>query len=219
MKTFVRRIAAVLAAALFCLNLYVELSPRYGIGAVWKLGFAAVFALVLAAAFFFGVPAAERKRRGRDYMMLLFWYYVWVLTNVLFFDNAFGRGFSADLSFSAVNLVPFRTIRDYLSAYHYGNISLELTVLNLAGNLAAFAPMGVFLPALFRWQRSIFFFTASLTLAITAVEVAQVYSGAGSLDVDDLILNLAGALLVFLICRIPPIWRKVCAVTPRKKGD
>ena len=70
-------------------------------------------------------------------------------------------------------------------------------VLNLAGNLIAFAPMGVFLPALFRWQRSIFFFTASLTLSITAVEVLQVYTGTGSCDVDDLILNLAGALLVF----------------------
>ncbi len=40
--------------------------------------------------------------------------------------------------------------------------------------------MGVFLPALFRWQRSIFFFTASLTLSITAVEVSQMYTGTGS---------------------------------------
>ncbi len=49
--------------------------------------------------------------------------------------------------------------------------------------------MGVFLPALFRWQRSIFFFAATLTLGITAVEVAQVYTGTGSCDVDDLILT------------------------------
>lgn len=218
MRTLIRRLAAVLAAAVFCLNLYVELSPRYVVGPEWKLAFAAAFALPLALAFFFGVPRAARQKRRHDFWLILFWYYLWVLLNVLFFDNAFGRGFAPDPTFSAVNLEPLRTIRNYLLAYGYGNISLRLTVLNLAGNVVAFAPMGFFLPALFRWQRSIFFYTATLALAISAVEITQIYSGAGSCDVDDLILNLAGALVVYLICRIPPIWRHVCSVTP-KKGD
>ena len=148
-------------------------------------------------------------------MMLLFWYYLWVLANVLFFDNAFGRGFHLGVDYGAVNLEPLRTVKNYLIAYGYHNISLRLVVLNLLGNLVAFAPFGVFLPALFRWQRSIFFFTATLTLGITAVEVAQVYTGAGSCDVDDLILNLAGALIVFIFCRITPIWKHICRVNPR----
>ena len=114
-----------------------------------------------------------------------------------------------------INLEPLQTIRNYLLAYDNGNISLRPVIINLLGNLAAFAPMGVFLPALFRWQRSIFFFTATLTLGITAVEVAQVYTGAGSCDVDDLILNLAGALIVFVICRITPVWKHICRVNPR----
>ena len=92
-------------------------------------------------------------------------------------------------------------------------------VLNLAGNVVAFAPMGVFLPAVFRWQRSIFFFTATLTLVITAVEVAQVYTGTGSCDIDDLILNLAGALIVYIICRVTPLWHRICSVTPRPKKE
>ena len=180
-----------------------------------KLAVAAAFALLLGTALFYGVPAGARAKRRHDYMLLLFWYYLWVLANVLFFDNAFGRGFHAGADLGAVNLEPLRTIKNYLIAYGYGNISLRLVVLNLLGNLAAFAPMGVFLPALFRWQRSIFFFTATLTLGITAVEVAQVYTGAGSCDVDDLILNLAGALIVFVLCRITPIWKQLCRVNPR----
>ena len=217
MKTLFRNTAAVLAAAVFCLNLYIELAPQYVVHPLVKLIFAAVFAGLLWLAFFFGLPKGARAKRRRDYVLLLFWYYLWVLANVLFFDNAFGRGFSMHGTLDAVNLEPLRTIRNYISAYGYGNISLYLVVLNLAGNLAAFAPMGFFLPALFRWQRSIFFFTATLVQAITAVEVLQVYSGAGSCDVDDLILNLAGALLVFVVCRITPLWKRVCAVTPREK--
>ena len=219
MKTLVRRLAAVLTAVLLCFNLYYELAPGYIVGPEQKLAVAAAFALLLGTALFYGVPAGARAKRRHDYMLLLFWYYLCVLANVLFFDNAFGRGFHAGADLGAVNLEPLRTIKNYLIAYGYGNISLRLVVLNLLGNLAAFAPMGVFLPALFRWQRSIFFFTATLTLGITAVEVAQVYTGAGSCDVDDLILNLAGALIVFVLCRITPIWKQLCRVNPRPQKE
>jgi glycopeptide antibiotics resistance protein len=49
------------------------------------------------------------------------------------------------------------------------------------------------------------------------VEVLQVYTGTGSCDVDDLILNLAGALLVFIVCRVTPLWHRICSVNPRPK--
>lgn len=219
MSVIVRGAAAVLAAALLCFNLFYELAPGRIVGPEMKFAFAAAFALLLYAAMFSGVPKGARASRRHDYLLLLFWYYLWVLANVLFFDNAFGRGFGAGVDYGAINLEPLRTIKNYLLAYGYGNISLRLVILNLLGNLVAFAPMGVFLPALFRWQRSIFFFTATLALGITAVEVAQVYTGAGSCDVDDLILNLAGALLVFVICRVTPLWGRLCSVNPRpKKG-
>ncbi|HIX90422.1 MAG TPA: VanZ family protein [Candidatus Agathobaculum pullicola] len=217
MKTLIRRLAVIATAALLCFNLYYELAPEYIVGPEQKFAFAAAFVVLLGTALFYGVPKAARSKRRHDYMLLLFWYYLWVLANVLFFDNAFGRGISMHARLDAVNLEPLRTIKNYLIAYGYDNISLRLVILNLLGNLIAFAPMGVFLPALFRWQRSIFFFTATLTLGITAVEVAQVYTGAGSCDVDDLILNLAGALIVFIICRITPIWRHICRVNPRNK--
>ena len=218
MKTLIRRLAAVLSAALICFNLYYELAPGVIVRPEVKLAFAAGFAALLGIALFFGVPKAARGARRHDYMMLLFWYYLWVLANLLFFDNAFGRGFHISMDYLTsyrINLEPLQTIRNYLLAYGNGNISLRPVIINLLGNLAAFAPMGVFLPALFRWQRSIFFFTATLTLGITAVEVAQVYTGAGSCDVDDLILNLAGALIVFVICRITPVWKHICRVNPR----
>ena len=100
---------------------------------------------------------------------------------------------AADLSHTlarwAVNLEPLRTVKNYLLAYGYDNISLRLVVLNLAGNLIAFAPMGVFLPALFRWQRSIFFFIAHAEHH--GVEVLQVYCGTGFKAMDDLISQCA----------------------------
>ena len=219
MKTLLRGAATLLTAALLCFNLFYELAPNLVVGPEKKFAFAAAFAVLLRIALFCGIPEAQRQRRRRLYMQLLLYYYMWVLANVLFFDNAFGRGFTTHATLEAINLEPLRTIKNYLLAYGYGNISLRLVILNLAGNLIAFAPMGVFLPAVFRWQRSIFFFTATLTLVITAVEVAQVYTGTGSCDIDDLILNLAGALIVYIICRVTPLWHRICSITPRPKKE
>ncbi len=202
MKTLIRIVAAVLFVVALCVNIYIELNPGYLVRTEAKLMFAAAIIILSGIAFFFGVPEAERHKRRRKYIKLLFFYYLWVLANVLFFDNAFGRGFSHKANFEAVNLEPFRTIKNYLLAYHYGNISLRLVIINLAGNLAAFAPMGFFLPALYKWQRSIFFFAATMIQGVMAVEVLQVYSGAGSCDIDDLILNVAGALIIYLVSKL-----------------
>ncbi len=217
MKTLIRIAAAALSVLTLIVNIYIELRPNYLVRTETKIRFAVVIILLLGIAFFYGVSESERMKRRRNYVKILFWYYIWVLANVLFFDNAFGRGFLRHAPLDAVNLEPLRTIKNYLIAYHYGNISLRLVVINLAGNFVAFGPMGFFLPALYRWERSIFFFTATLFWGITSVEVAQVYSGAGSCDVDDLILNLAGALVIFIVCRITPLWKYVCDITPREK--
>ncbi len=212
MKRLIRIAAAALTSVVLCLDLYIELAPQYLVKTETKLIFAAAIVILLGISFFFGAPEEERSCKMRDYLKLLFLYYLWVLANVLFFDKAFGRGFTKHAKLEAVNFEPFRTIKNYLLAYHNDNISLRLVVINLLGNLAAFGPMGFFLPALYKWQRSIFFFTATLTLSIITVEVTQVYSGAGSCDVDDLILNLTGALIVYVICRVTPIWKHICSI-------
>ena len=181
MKNLIRGIAVLLTAVFLCFNIYYELAHRNhrctrAEDSCLRPPFCGTFACC----------AVLRRRRtirvrygGGCTLLALFLYYIWVLLNVPSVDDAFGRGFG-HTSLDMVNLEPLRTVKNYLLAYGYGNISLRLVVLNLAGNLIAFAPMGVFLPALFRWQRSIFFFTASLTLSITAVEVLQVYTGTGS---------------------------------------
>lgn len=145
MKTLLRGAATLLTAALLCFNLFYELAPNLVVGPEKKFAFAAAFAVLLRIALFCGIPEAQRQRRRRLYMQLLLYYYMWVLANVLFFDNAFGRGFTTHATLEAINLEPLRTIKNYLLAYGYGNISLRLVILNLAGNLIAFAPMGVFL--------------------------------------------------------------------------
>ena len=97
------------------------------------------------------------------------------------------------------NLKPFATIHDYFLVMQMRN-PWEAGLraygwINFLGNILAFVPLGVFLPFLFRPQRKIWIFLLTVVLVVSAVELLQLWTRQGALDVDDLILNIPGACL------------------------
>lgn len=190
-----------LACALFlAFNIYAEHCGRFLIGPALKIALAACFFVLLTLAV---RPAGSRKRH-KIWLWLLLLYYVWVLANMLFFDAAMGR----DMAGGGVNLEPLHTIHSYLWVYRHGTYPLEIIVINLVGNLAAFAPMAVFLPALFRSQHNILLFFLTIVLLVAGVEAVQYLTGTGSCDVDDLILNTAGAMAVWIVLLPWRLWTR-----------
>ena len=103
-----------------------------------------------------------------------------------------------------LNLIPLETIRRYVYVLRYNSnpYMLKFAHFNIAGNVAAFIPFGFFLPCLFDKQRKFFVFIASVVGTVSAVELTQLFTLRGSCDVDDLILNLIGSLMGFLLWRI-----------------
>lgn len=97
-----------------------------------------------------------------------------------------------------MNLVPFRTIADYFGRLRDGFVSLFLV--NFAGNILLFVPLGLLPPLL--WRRYRGWRGAALpALCSLLVELAQIFTGR-SVDVDDLILNALGGLLGWLLARL-----------------
>ncbi|MDE5754508.1 MAG: VanZ family protein, partial [Oscillospiraceae bacterium] len=98
-----------------------------------------------------------------------------------------------------INLVPFRTILDYIQCMDPISINSihDYAFQNLAGNVILFVPMGVFLPYFSEKQRkfSKFFITSFLTIA--CVEILQLITLLGACDIDDLLLNLPGCCIGF----------------------
>lgn len=213
MKILARILGFFALLAFLALNVYVELKPGMVVGVGAKLAFAVSFTAIWSVVCF-SAPGGGSPTRRRGYYLSLFAYYIWMLLNLLFFDAAFGRGSGG----GGLNLTPLLTIHNYLRAYELGNISLKWVLVNLAGNLAAFAPMGFFLPALYPKQRHFFVFVPSIVGMVALVEVTQYLTRTGSCDVDDLILNTVGAFVVWLLCLIPPLrgWTRRVTVP---KGD
>ena len=96
-----------------------------------------------------------------------------------------------------LNLEPLKTIRLYLRLLE-GSESAYLVrhaFINLVGNVVMFIPLGYLLWGVFPKQRKIFTFLLCVTAMILVVEAVQYVTLLGSCDVDDLILNLMGAII------------------------
>ena len=151
----------------------------------------------------------KKKKKSQDSTPLLrFLFVVYVaLLLWLLFDRPIARDpvFDyAQMLRGNMNLVPFHTIGNYWKVV----MRWEFTplfyhcVINLGGNLFLFIPIGYLLPRLWPFLRNFFSFLLTCTLAITLVELLQLVTLLGSLDIDDLILNLLGMILGYLIFMI-----------------
>ncbi len=100
------------------------------------------------------------------------------------------------------NFIPFKTVWDYAMHLKNESINLKAVFWNLMGNLILFLPLGGFLPIIFEKLRS-FKRTFLVSLAIIfSVELSQMLFKYGRFDVDDIILNAAGAAIGYLIWKL-----------------
>ncbi|MDO8604272.1 MAG: VanZ family protein [bacterium] len=96
------------------------------------------------------------------------------------------------------NYVPFKTIVSYLM----GQPTWTVAIYNIGGNIVSFIPLGFFVPILYKQRSSlkhVFIFAFSLSFAI---ECMQVLLSAGIFDVDDIILNILGAVVGYVFVLI-----------------
>lgn len=148
---------------------------------------------------------------------LIVWFclYIVFLLSLTLFDTYFNRNginiFSLDKDMvkeymnSSFNIIPFKTIKLYFNGYNGGYLSKSLFLYNMIGNLCALMPLSFFLPLLFKKQNNIIIFILTIILIVIGIESMQFLTLSGSCDIDDLILNLSGSLVLYLILKIKPI--------------
>lgn len=95
--------------------------------------------------------------------------------------------------FSMFNIIPFKTITMYITNFDHYN--LDTWMMNVVGNVVLFIPLGLLVPILFRSTRNLKAATLLFIRLITYIELLQLITLAGVFDIDDIILNVTGALL------------------------
>lgn len=104
-------------------------------------------------------------------------------------------------SYGSVNLIPLNTITYYLT----GNVDFLIALYNLGANIGLFIPFGLYYRSVRKAASMKHLLLISLC-TISVIEGLQFITKRGSLDIDDLILNVLGVCLGYFLY---PVFRKV----------
>ncbi|MCM3783378.1 VanZ family protein [Neobacillus mesonae] len=91
------------------------------------------------------------------------------------------------------NIVPLHTISEYVLNVTYDNL-LD-TLINLAGNIGVFIPLGCLIPAAFPKHLKFTNFLIMFAGLIIVLEICQMLFRVGTGDIDDLLLNVIGGAM------------------------
>lgn len=140
--------------------------------------------------------------------------YLLLLATLTLFDPYYGRGgglslaswnrqlLQAYLTYN-FNIIPGHMVIDMILSVMNGNISLKMALVNIFGNLAALMPAAFFLPQLFERQRKFKTFALTVGIMVAVIEITQFATLSGTFDIDDWILNVGGACLMYKLMETP----------------
>ena len=199
-----------LAVVLVTLYIGVALQPTVTLDTTTTLVIAIISCLLI---YFGGVLLSKYYKNDKPLkinLWLFFALYLLLFVDLTLLDTAWGRqglfvSFNLEYLKDSVNLIPFSTIYEYLVENFNNLTNTSVIFYNIFGNFIALMPMAFFLPLLFKKQNK--FKTYFLTiLAITlGIELLQLFGGVGRFDIDDVILNVGGSLIMFKILKIKEI--------------
>lgn len=174
--------------------------------------FRIVLSLLICALFYLGGCLYADRTKDRiilfRLMPLFFAVYLYLILDFTLLDKGLGRADRlqydrADYLRLYVNFRPFQSIYGvYICGFRNGYVSAYYLILNLLGNICAFMPFAFFLPLFFKAQRHWYVFCTTMIVTVGAIETLQFAFMLGSCDVDDLILNVGGAVILYFLLRI-----------------
>jgi glycopeptide antibiotics resistance protein len=161
------------------------------------------------------------RRTGLWLVMLL---YVAVLTKLILFKQSpryVLKELKKDFTTQRIknnlrhsNFSPLHTVKLYMRS----NLSERIVFANIGGNILGFVPFGFLLPLLFRFFHKKRRIIAAGLLFSFGFETAQLITGLGRFDIDDLLLNTVGALLGFLLLRTMQLISQAQTKNPAVSG-
>lgn len=145
----------------------------------------------------------KSKAKRQPLVRFLFLVYALIMLWLLFGrENGWTEGLTyREMLRQNMNLTPLLTIKNYWYVVRSGSnpALVRHCIINLVGNVVLFIPLGFLLSRIWPKLQNFFLFLLICTAMILTVEALQLFTLLGSFDIDDVILNLAGMLLGYLL--------------------
>lgn len=148
-----------------------------------------------------------KTKKGKITVSVLFFIYLLLLIKVVLFKYPMPmikeilKGSEvAPLSFRIAhsNFIPLKSIFTFL----FNSNNIRISVKNLLGNIIAFMPFGFLLPAFNNRMSKFKSILISSFILSLMFETIQLLTVLGEFDVDDILLNILGAVFGYLLYKI-----------------
>ena len=204
---------------LICINyVKVDISTEQYMSVWARLLYVILMSVLLYSGSYILVKDARNKVRKLWFygtFLILFIIYVFTVLQLTLLDPEMGRNTTLlfnlrnvfEYLMETANITPFRMMEIYWNGLQNGYLTLEQYVMNMAGNVVIMMPMGFFLPILNKKYAKFGKFLLIVLVMILCIECTQAITMRGYFDVDDIFLNLSGALFMFVILKLPSLQR------------
>ena len=208
-------IISLYSIAVIILVIYAitEITPKFALTGIARV---IILCSSCTCLYFAGLFLSKYKKNNKPMkinLWIFFVLYVMLFITLTLFDGFYGRrGFTSiywtkdlfrNYMQNSMNLIPFKTIIGYMRFTN--NTSIRIIITNIVGNIIACMPFAFFLPLLFKRQNNLKLFTLTMILIVLIIELLQFITLSGSFDIDDLILNVLGAIILYMILKIKRI--------------
>ena len=213
---------------LFSIVLYIfmEFQPRILITPLGRIIILGIFCIFTYFGSLLVCKAVKDKKEKimKCTFAVYFILYIGLLLNFTLFDPMFARRGTGNAVFSdpnlfknymtnSFNIIPFSTILMYFNSYLSHEMNFSVIITNIFGNLIALTPMALFLPMLIKKCNKTVLFVIITAIFVIAIELLQLIFVSGSCDIDDLILNVSGAVIAYALLHIKSLNKLIQKIT------
>ena len=145
-------------------------------------------------------------------LVIYFIIYTITIFTLTLFDEIFGRRGLVLINWNkemlntymkySFNIVPFSTIKLFITGYINGYVNFKNFAINIFGNLFILMPYGMFVPLIIKRINKYYKFLTLMIIFVLVIELLQFVTLSGSCDIDDLLLNVVGASIMYFVCKI-----------------
>lgn len=147
--------------------------------------------IVLLLYSFFTKSINEKKKILKLYMLL----YLIIMMGFVFANFRTNVYTEERIMTYEVNLIPFKSIFNLIN----NELGLNFGIYNIVGNFLMLTPFAILLPAISDKFKKTICFLISVILISFSIEILQYIFNIGSFDIDDIILNCIGAIIVYFM--------------------
>ena len=214
------KIYKILVFVFYILSLFILLlSTRVGLNYKIYLNTNTSMVLLLLACVFIyinGIILIKKlnynKKILKINLVIYFIIYTITICSLTLFEEIYGRQGLIIIEWNrellnmylkhSFNIIPFNTIKLFIQGYMNGIVSFKNFSVNIIGNVLAFMPYGLFLPLIFKKMKKYYKFLITMVFIVIVIELLQFITMSGACDIDDLILNVLGASIIYFIAKI-----------------